>query len=1053
MTAPGKLRINILGSLEFWDGDRRLRLGGPVQERVVVSLLLEFGQVLPVSRLVEAVWDEEPPATAAHQVRKAVAKLRKALPGGAELIVTDGAGYRAVLGQTELDLSLFSAYLQSARQAAAGGMADDAVHDLESALALWRGPVLSGAGGPVIDAASAALEERRLSAVEQAFDLRLARGDTAELVGDLRELVAAHPLREVLWGQLMLALFQSGRQAEALEEHARVRRLLSEELGVDPGDGLTHLYESILRNDPALAAPEPREPALAEVPPLVGSCTLPHDLRDFTGRERELTSLLRYAGEPDALSSRIVAIDGMGGSGKTSLAVHAAHKLVECYPDAQLYVDLHGFTPGEEPLSAGVLAESLLRMLGVSGEHIPDETQGRIASWRAMAGKHRLLLLLDDARAAAQVLPLLPASSNSLVLITSRSRLIDLDGAHWISLGMMTPQDSTALVAETLGKARVAAEPDATAALAELCGHLPLALRIASARLRNRPRWTIDYLVDRLGNESRRLDELSSGERSVRLTLKLSYEGLDAEHRVALRLLGRHPGYAIDVHSAAALLGATVGAAEEVLENLLDTHLLQQNQIGYYSFHDLVRSFAQWLGDRYDGVALADGSPGGDPVDGDTDQYDSTGDDSPAVRRLLDYYLTATNEVCDLLFPGRVGVAADLPRSTSELPPLRDADRAREWLAREQPCLRGAIALAERSGLHRHTADLARNVVFQLDSSGQFEQFREVSRIAVDASRLLDDHARLRLSLSNLAVADWRLGRLEEGIAAATQALDLAVELGDRRGEAKDTGLLGLLLATLGRFGEALPRLERSIALKQKLGAVRAEAESLTNLSSLYEQWGRCAEAVEAARAAVELNHRLGARENEIVALSDLAVASLGLGDVEQARACLERARAIIGDVGSPGDVALVLALSATVCQELDQPEQAAAFAERALTLGRSSRMPIREAVIENTVGRLRRLQGQPAAALTLHGNAQRVASAIGFRVEEARALDGLAEAYDALGDTALSLEFRARANALFDVLGVPTPRSASAQAAATQATSAQATAADRCGTGARGSD
>jgi DNA-binding SARP family transcriptional activator len=1005
VTNAAALRINILGSLECWARGTRIRPGGPIHEWVLVSLLLDVDQVLPVSRLVQAVWDDDPPATATHQVRKAIAQLRQVLPGGADLIVTEGPGYRAVSSALELDLSLFQGFVRAAKLATDAGSTEEIVRNLDSALALWRGPVLLGVGSAVIGAASTMWEERRLAALEQLLELRLSRGDLDELILNLRELVAAHPLREALYGLLMRALFAVGRQAEALEQYTRVRELLAEELGIDPGEALNRLYGAILRSDSRLLRQEP-VPAPPQRPEPVGSAAeptavangsnLPYDLRDFTGRKWELSSLLRYVQEPGAQGLKIVAIDGMGGSGKTSLAVHAAHKLADRYGHGQLYLDLHGFTPDEEPLSADEVAAALLRMLGVPGEHISDQPDVRFAQWRSMATQYSLLVLLDNVRAVGQVLPILHSPSNSLVLITSRARLIDLDGAHWISLGEMTPEDSVALVAETVGKERVAAEPGFTAQLVELCGHLPLALRIATARLRNRPRWQIAYLVDRLRNEARRLDELRSNERSVRLTFTLSYMGLDAEHRDALRLIGCHPGRAIDLYSAAALLDTDIDGAERILEDLLDAHLMQQERIGYYTFHDLVRAFTQELVDR-----------------GGSEQ-------ASAARRLLEYYLAATETACDLLFPGRAMTPIEWPARLVTLPDLSDADRARQWLADEEHSLRGAIALAYRVGLYRHTADLARNVVFQLYRRGQFEQYREVVGFAVDASRQLGDLVRLRLSLSNQAVADWRLGRIESALAAATEAFEIAVALRDRRGEAKDIGILGLLQATLGRFDEALFQLRHSITLKRELGAARAEAESLTNLSSLYEQWGRYREAIDAAQRAVELNRELGARENELVALADLALATLGVDEPELADRYLEDALEVIDANSSPGDIAIVRALSATVSARLGRLDQASEHAESAMRLSRTGSTPLRRIEVENIMGRFRHVERDYTAAVVLHTSALRLASSVGYRVEEAHALQGLANAHHALGETHTGNAFGSRADELYDELGIP---------------------------------
>lgn len=1038
------VRFNILGALECLTSDgEQLSIGGTVQERVLVVLLLSPDRVLPVSRLVEAVWDEEPPATAAHQVRKAVAELRRRLPGGRDLIVTEGPGYRVVIEPGQLDLTVFSDLLTEARAQAADDLPETAVDTLREALALWRGPVLVGSGGSVVTAASAALEDRRLAALELFFELRLGLGEFSDLVADLRDLVAAHPFQETLCGQLMLALYRSGRQSEALAEYTRMRTLLVDELGVDPDGRLTALYEGILRNSPELAAPPRRKrtarpadtgttapaehapaghgpaehaparhaPSAAAAPgataapaaPAVAPpnhphrCTLPYDLPDFTGRQRELQQLLAEPEEPNGRRGcRVTAIDGMGGSGKTSLAIRVAHRLADQYPDAHLYLDLRGHTPGESPLAPGAVAEELLRMLDVPGDRIPDDEAGRIALWRTTVTQYRLVLLLDNTIDSAQVQPLLPSSANALVLITSRARLMDLDGAEWISLGGMPPEDSTALVSRMLGEERTVAEPQAVAELVELCAHLPLALRIAAAKLRNRPRWSVRYLVDRLGDETRRLDELRSGTRGVTATLNLTYQGLSPAHQAAFQLLDSHPGAEFDPYCAAALLDTDPAKAEDVLEHLLDTHLMQQFETGRYVFHDLVRSFAKWLRSQ----------AGEDPA----------GVDQPAVERLLDYYVAATEAACDLAFPGRAPFSLEpdgTPRATVALPALQSPVRVRQWLEREEENLLAAVMLAQRCELHKHSAELARNVVFHLDSRGRFEEFREVAGIAVAASRELGNQYLLALSLSNLAVADWKLGRFTEGLTAAQESLELSVRLRDQRGEAKGTGMLGLLLATLGRFGEALPQLEQSIALKRQLGTPRAEAESLTNLSSLFEHMGRYAEAADAAQRSVELNQHIGARENELVALTDLALAYLGLGRDDDARTCLDRALGLCDESAPLGDSALVHALSARV----RDAGEGASYAEQALKLTDGRCAPIRQAAVWNILGSLRLQGGDHAEAHRLHSEAHRIASAVGYRVEVVRALEGLAEVLTAQGDTVGAAARRTEATALRDTM------------------------------------
>ncbi|MEU3771871.1 BTAD domain-containing putative transcriptional regulator [Streptomyces sp. NPDC032472] len=1009
----GDVSFAVLGPLEVRVGGVRLRLGGPIPARVLATLLLEPGRMVSVSRLVEAAWDDEPPTTAAHQVRKAVADLRRRIPDGASVILTEGPGYRADVEPDRLDLTLFSLRLQQARGALDAARPAEAADHLRSALALWRGPVMHADCGPVIAAASAVLEERRLTAVEQLVELRLALGESGELIGDLRELIAEHPLRETLRGHLMLALYRSGRQAEALAEFGRVRELLVEDLGIDPGPRLTRLYEAILRDGPELAAPGPpdgRTPAPAPAPPLPplrsgAPCTLPPDLPDFTGREREVQRLLARPELPDA-AARVLGIDGMGGSGKTALALHAAHRLAAGYPDGQLYADLRGFSPGESPRLPGTVIGSLLRTLGTPGERVPEDLDGRTALWRATLAERRVLLLLDNAADAAQVRPLLPASSGCLVLVTSRSRLTGLDGADWLSIGTMPPPDSLALLHRVLGAQRVRSESAAAAELGTLCGHLPLALRIAAARLRSRPRWTLRHLVDRLGDETRRMDELSSGDQSVKATLQLSYEAMDTAHRDALRLIGLHPGREIGIHSAAALLDTGLRAAEEALEHLLDMNLIGQCEMGRYVLHDLVRSFTHGLhGGRTRQEELA------------------------AFERVLDHYLTTAEEACRILFPGRAPLGAGGSRTgagPSERPALADGAEAEAWFEREQGALLTAVERAEQLGFTRHAAQLARNLIFHLNSRSQLEEFQRVADVSVAAARRLADPRLLRVSLSNQAVARCKLGRFQDGVTAAAEALELAAGLADRGGEAVCLTLLGLLQSFLGDLDGARRHLERGAALHRELADARQEAYTLCNLSSVYTWTGRHREAAEAAGRAVLLSRRAGSGAEEISALNDLAIAQLALGEEREALATVERAMELADDCRMPENLALALALAAEAFQRTGAPDQAADHAERSLSLIRSKGTAMRQAAVENILGRVHHLRGAHERARELHESAYRNAEAITYRIEAARALHGMAQALEALGHHESAHSHHARATAIQETLTRTQPSPAS---------------------------
>ncbi|MGW2792951.1 AfsR/SARP family transcriptional regulator [Streptomyces sp. NPDC001251] len=1020
------VRFNILGSLEGWVDGRRVKLGGPIQERVLTVLLLEANRVVPVYRLIEAAWEEEPPATAVQQIRKAVAEIRRRIPGGPQFLLTEGAGYLALIVDDEqLDLQMFLRETKRAAAAAAEGRPVQAVAGLREALALWRGSMMSGAGGPVVAAASAALEEHRLAALEQLFELRLALGEDNELVGGLRESVGSHPLRERLRGQLMLALYRSGRQAEALAEYGRIRELLAEELGIDPGPELSRLHERMLRADAELAAPtRPAPPPPAPEAPVIEAsatevpapaprftpqrtsdgvpappCTLPYDLTDFTGREQELARLLALAVRGGDAGERtpIVGIDGMGGSGKTTLAVHAAHRLAEAFPDGRLYVDLRGFTPGQRPLQPDSVAGLLLKALGGPDTRIPDDEEARFALWRSSVANRRMLLILDNAADTAQLRPLLSAMPYGFVMVTGRVRLVDLDGAQWISLSSMAPDESSALLAKTLGEERLAAEPKAAAALAELCGHLPLALRIATAKLRNRPLWTLQYLTGRLRDESRLLKELSSSERSVATSVQLSYQALEPEHRRAFRLLGLHPGSDVDSHTAAALIGTSVPEAEESLEALLDAHLLRQQALGRYTFHDLVRSFARGLW-----------------------QARTTPESSAVLDRLLDYYIAATDEACGLLFPGWVGYAATPVTPPAELPPLDDELTAGHWFDEEMPALRAAVALGHERGHHRQAAYLARNTMFHLHQRGDVKGLRETGELGVAAARDAQDLHTLRLNLINLSTVHSAAGDFRKTARLCEEGLRIVRSQEDRRGEGSFLDQLGWAHGCLGDLHEGRRHLREAVAAQRAVGDQHREAFALGNLSSLHIWLGETADAVATARQSARLQQQVGAHQPQTAALNDLAVAHLAGNDPASARTVLDEALRVGEKSSMPRNLALTHALMADLCQREGRGEQAPALAARALELVAPLGARAWQCQIENIAGLVHRRRGEHREALELHRSAFRHASGIEFRIEIARALDGMAQAAQALGDPVAAADHRRRAEAHFDAMSVP---------------------------------
>ncbi|MFJ6694972.1 AfsR/SARP family transcriptional regulator [Streptomyces sp. NPDC091272] len=986
----------VLGSLEVRIDGELLPVNGALQQRILVALLLEAGRVVPISRLVEAAWQEKLPDSAEHQVRKTVAKLRGRIPHGHDIIATDGAGYRAVVGAENLDLLQFQQLLHQARESLEAKKREQAAAQFRAALALWRGSVLAGSGGRVIDGASTALEEQRLTAAEQLYGLCIEAGEAAGITGELRALVDEHPLRETLRSRLMLALYHSGQQAAALDEFTRVREQLAEELGIDPGAELIELHERILRQDPALSRPErislTADPHQATETPHA----LPFDVPDFSGRTSELQWIRDAVRRAPEDSPKVLALDGMGGGGKTALAVRAAHQLAEEYPDGNLFIDLHGFTPGHTPLSTFQAEGDLLAAVGILSEEIPTVPAGRAARWQSYMRGRRMLLVLDNVAASEQVRELIPASSNSLVLITSRPRLTGLDGAGWLSVGALPEPDSHQILHNTLGAERVEKEPEATRELLRLCGGLPLAVRIASARLANRPRWTVQRLVERLRDHNRRLDELASEGRGVASALTLSYQSMPTEQRTAFRLLGHHPGRYLDADEAAALLDIDTLKAEDVLEELVDARLLEAREPGVYALHDLVRSFVQR-------VAQGERAP----------------KDGQATERLLDHYLRTAELACDTLFPGRRRVSG-----TDEKGSLGQGfvhkDKALQWLDQHRESLLAAVDAAYEQGLLWHAARLPRELGFHSSIRGYDASANTALEKGVNASTQLGDQSLARLNLMNLAMGKWRLGQLSGAVARLEEAVDLSRQMEDEHSEAECRARLGQAYNSMGELERALQMSQEAGRRAQELGFTRLDGSSRSMLSLIQVRLGRFEEAVESAERAVAIFDSIREVQLSVHALSYLSQAIEGLGHYEEALARTDTALERCRDLNMLPDLPLVLARRADVLVRMGEMEEAADSADHALTKVTCSTGDIHRATVHLSVGRVRYAQGNLDLAKDQQLLAHEIACRMELRYEEACALWGLAHTAEAQGNAQMAQERRAAADNLFSLMKVP---------------------------------
>ncbi|MFE0469993.1 BTAD domain-containing putative transcriptional regulator [Streptomyces sp. NPDC058947] len=576
------MRLAVLGPVRAWRRDEEVDLGSPQQRGLLALLLLHEGRPVETEAIVEALWGENGPRGARGTVRTYVYRLRPVL-GDMAVIESTGSGYRLTVREGTSDLRNFRELTAQAHRARRAGATASAADLLRQALGTWQGPALSGVRGPFFELERDRLEELRLAALEEVFDLELEVGGQSDLTSEIRAAVTEHPLRERLHQQLMLSLFRAGRRAEALAAFQHTRRLLREELGVDPGPALRSLHDRILREGEDSPAPAGRErsSALAPVP-----AQLPADLAVFTGRRTEigeLSSTLRDAGH-----APVVGITGLGGMGKTALAVHVAHTQRHLFPDGQLFADLGGF---EDPVDPLEVLGRFLRAVGVSS--LPASLDERAALWRTTVSGRRILIVLDAASSGDQVRPLLSASPGCAVVITSPRRIIDLPGIPWLRLGVLQPEDALHLLAAVSGARRVFAEREAASRLVQACSYQPLSVHVAAARLDARPSWTIDQILAQLEDDLRQPVVMHEDCKIVDRPFREAQARMDAFHRSAFHLAAVPDCSRLDAAMAAALLDLPVNEAKAVMEALVDAHVVEVDKDGAYQFLGLVKAFAR----------------------------------------------------------------------------------------------------------------------------------------------------------------------------------------------------------------------------------------------------------------------------------------------------------------------------------------------------------------------------------------------------------------------------------------------------------------------------
>ncbi|SFJ33209.1 DNA-binding transcriptional activator of the SARP family [Amycolatopsis regifaucium] len=882
---PDTLRFEVLGPLRAWRGETRLDLGPVRQQAVLAALVLRPDVTVSQHELTDGLW-ERPPESNVLPVY--VRRLRQCLDTSGQrprdsVIVSDRGGYRFASAGVRLDVARLEEMAAVAAAAEETGDLVTAVDTFADALRLFHGEPLTGLPGAFVQGERRRLEERRLLLLRRKLGAQLKLGRFDEVIGELSALVSADPPSEPLAALLMRALYGGGRQAEALEVFTDVRERLIDQLGVEPGEELRQVQESVLRGDDALLGVTQRREA-----PRRARNELPATTGELVGRDREL-ALLVAEGDPESVS--VDAIDGVPGAGKTTLAVSAAHRLRESYSDGALFVDLHGYTEGREPVTPERALRRLLRAVGVEDVAMPDDLDELSASWRAATARLRLLLVLDNARSAGQVRPLLPAGPGSRVLVTSRRRLSGLDADRRVSLGALGLEAAERLLSRIVGAPRAEGERFAVRALAGLCGRLPLALRIAGARLQNRPMWTFKDLVDRMSDDERRLGELTAEDRSVEVALSLSYEQLRPAERRAFGALGLSPTPEFDSLSVAALLDCSPAEAERQLENLVDASLVQEPASGRYRLHDLVAVYARRLaGELPDDVVEA------------------------ARNRVYGLYLKAARRASEwgvARFPPPPGAGpftgqrdasvwldavGDLPEVVTQAAEagLEDvacsiAEGLVDYLARQQryhecrAALQIALPLAERAEDGLLVASLRFCLGYAYAMQGQLDRARGWFDDALRAGEACGDRGMEARALGGLTMVDLIAGRHDLAVPGMRRVMTIADEVGDGWLAERSLSALGYLAYLRGEYEEALEHLGRARDLSEEIGSPGMLARVLCHSGTVRLEIGRFAEAVLDLRRSVELAEETTDGLLTASSLARLGAAELELGNLDEA--------------------------------------------------------------------------------------------------------------------------------------------------------------------------
>ncbi|MCN9244822.1 NB-ARC domain-containing protein [Streptomyces sp. RY43-2] len=846
-------RFRLLGNVEAQLGGVTVDLGHPKQRAVLAALLMEANHPVSADRLIDHVWGERGPKRGRQTLYNYISRLRAALRAVDDEVRLDrcSGGYLLAVDEHAVDVHEFRSLVAQARR----------VHDdhqvlelFEQALQLWRSEPLSDLDTPWASALRDALDNERLAAELDYVDAALRCDRHTELLSSLSTRAMQYPLDERISGQLMLALYRSGRQADALECYQGLRRQLAGELGTDPGPAVQRLHRQILTADPSLTV-LPAPSALAPVGGVVPR-QLPAAVPHLVGRRRELSALTAEV-DSGAGSGTVVitSVGGGAGIGKTALAVHWAHRVRDRFPDGQLYVNLRGFDPKKQAMDPAEAVRGFLNALGVTPQHIPLSPDAQVALYRSLMDRKRILVVLDNARDAQQVRPLLPGTAGAVVVVTSRNQmsgLIAMDGAHPISLDVLSEDEARELLVRRIGPRRVAGEPQAVKQIIAQCARLPLALTIVATRA-SQTGFPLTTLAAELASASRRLDVLTTGDPAseVRAVFSWSYAALTPPAARLFRLLGLHPGPDVSATVAASLAALSPHHVRKLLAELTDASLLIEHASGRYAFHDLLRDYAVEQ----------------------TNSTDSDQERHAAVHRVLDHYLYSAHSAARILEPARDPHPLPPPQPGVHPEDPADHEQALTWFATERVALLAAVGHAAAAGFDTHTWRLAHVLAAFLDRRGHWQDLAVVGNAAVAAADRVGDLLGRPIAHRIVARAHRRHSSFDDAYFHLRHALDLFTQAGNLIGQADTHIDLARVRVQQGPrfFPEILPLACRAHTLYRSLGHRLGEAQALTAIGWSHDRLGDHAQALTCCQQALPLLEEFDDLEGQTYAWATIA--------------------------------------------------------------------------------------------------------------------------------------------------------------------------------------